>query len=352
MNDERILLSIIIPVYNVENYIGKCLDSIVNDICSDNVEVIVVDDGSTDSSGDVVDSYAAKYLYIKVIHKENSGVAVARNIGIENARGEWLYFVDSDDWLADGAVDIICKRIGACNGEDVLLFDAYKDTDTGEAGWEHFKNERVFDDLGQLKGLQRGMLYFPLCGIKTGIPLAAPWDKVYRKQFIMDNNLRFPLELRVLDDMVFNMEVFGRARKVSYFKDKIYHYRYVQASITNCYNPKRVSLDMDVWNYIAAYIGSNNMEDDEMFKQAFYCRIIKSFSICCRLNFFNAGNKNSFLGKIKNVENVLNTEPYKSAFKNVKLKNAEWKLKIMILVGRIRSGFGVWLLHVAQNGVK
>jgi hypothetical protein len=93
------------------------------------------------------------------------------------------------------------------------------------------------------------------------------------------------------------------------------------------------------------------MPVDEMFEQAYYCRIIKSFSICCRLCFFNPHNKKSFSDKLAYVSEVMETEPYTSAFRNVKFSNAEWKLKVMILVGRVKSSFGVWLLNVAQNGL-
>ncbi len=349
--DNRILLSIIIPVYNVEGYIEKCLDSIVNGGQTEHIEVIIVDDGSPDNSGKIADSYAAKYNFIKVIHKKNEGVAVARNTGIECAVGEWLYFVDSDDWLADGAVDIICLHAVSNPDKDIMLFDAYKNTARGEENWEHFKNQAVFDKNQDLKSLQRGMLYFPMCDIHTDVPLAAPWDKVFRREFIAGSGIRFASRLKVLDDMVFNMEAFGVAKSVAYFKEKIYHYRHVDDSITNSYRPDRVGQDMEVWDYIEAYINRDNMPVDEMFEQAYYCRIIKSFSICCRLCFFNPQNKKSFSDKLAYVSKVMETEPYTSAFRNVKFSNAEWKLKVMILVGRVKSSFGVWLLNVAQNGL-
>lgn len=348
----NILLSIIIPVYNVEQYIEKCLESVACNLNRGDVEVIVVDDGSLDSSGEKADMYAAKYPYIKVIHKENAGVAVARNIGMDNALGEWLYFMDSDDWLACGAIDIICERVSANYEADILLFDAYRNTVNAEENWEHFENNDIFYDRQDLDGLQRGMLYFPMCDRHTNIPLAALWDKVYRRRFVIDNGLKFVSKLRVLDDMVFNMEAFGVAKRVAYYKNKIYHYRYVGASITNSYRPDRVSQDMEVWKYIYVYMGRNNKLSDEMFKQAYYCRIIKSFSICCRLCFFNPQNEKSLCAKTALVKKVMETEPYVGAFKKVRLKNAEWKLKVMILMGRFKFGFGVWLLHIAQNGLR
>ena len=90
-------------------------------------------------------------------------------------------------------------------------------------------------------------------------------------------------------------------------------------------------------------------EQKEMLMQAFYCRVIKSFSICCRLQFFNSKNENRFRDKIKYVRCVLSEEPYKEAFSDVKISNLEWKLKIMTLMGRYRLGEGIYLLHLAES---
>lgn len=348
-------LSIIIPVYKVEPYLGKCLDSIVG--CNGleggnkyNIEVIVVDDGSPDKSGEIADGYSEKYPYFRVIHKQNAGVAAARNTGIMAASGEWLYFMDSDDWLADGALGLIQRQTLENPDADILLMDAYKDTPVHEEVWEHFKAPAVFDNADDIGALWRGMLYFPLCDGSVNTPLAAPWDKVYNRKFVSENKLTFRENLKVLDDMVFNMEAFGRAAKVVYSKDRIYHYRYVEASITNSYRPDRVARDMEVFSFIEGYMDAKNA--DELFRQAYYCRVIKSFSICCRLSFFNHENGKAFHDKLAYVRKVMGSSPYREAFRNVRMKNAEWRLKVVIVIGRLKSGFGLWLLHVAQNGLR
>lgn len=92
------LVSIIVPVYNTERYVKTCIESIINQTYKE-IEIIIIDDGSTDSSATICDSYAAKYEAIKVIHQENSGVAVARKVGVECATGKYVMFVDSDDWI-------------------------------------------------------------------------------------------------------------------------------------------------------------------------------------------------------------------------------------------------------------
>lgn len=354
------LLSVIIPVYNVDKFLKLCIQSITSDeIClSGQVEVLIIDDGSSDGSGAIADEFADKYSYIKVIHQHNQGVAAARNVGIREAKGSWLYFVDSDDWLAEHALTVICEKCQLYQETDILLFDAYQNTVKRESNWEHFSQEKHWNDRTIINHLQRGILYFPAVNSYvegTKIPLAAPWDKVYHKDFVICHNLKFREDLRVLDDMVFNMEAFGEANNILYLKDKIYHYRYVNESITNSYKADRAAKDMVVWEYIQKYINTrsetNSWTDFEkyQFMQAFYCRIIKSFSICCRLQFFNVSNKRNLSEKIKYVKHVLKSSLYQEAFHNVKLKNLEWKLKVMAIFGRRNWGIGVFFLYWAEN---
>lgn len=354
------LLSVIIPVYNVDKFLRVCIQSIVSDeICSSGqVEVLIIDDGSSDTSGMIADEFADKYSYIKVIHQHNQGVAAARNVGIREAKGSWLYFVDSDDWLAEHALTVVCEKCRQHQKADILLFDAYQDTAKGEKNWEHFFQEKHWKEHHIINHLQRGTLYFPAVNFdmeKTKVPLAAPWDKVYHKDFVRCHNLKFRDELCVLDDMVFNMEAFGEANDIFYLKDKIYHYRYVSESITNSYKADRIEKDLAVWKYIQNYIDYRSKmncwtaHEKIQFMQTFYCRIIKSFSICCRLQFFNVSNKRNLSEKIKYVKYILKSSPYQEAFCNVKLKNLEWKLKVMAILGRRNWGMGVFFLHLGER---
>lgn len=354
-NVMHLQLSIILPVYQVEEYLPQCLESIVSQVNSREIEVLVIDDGSTDRSGEIADFYGEKYPFIHVVHEDNSGVAAARNAGINMARGEWLYFADSDDWLAEGAIEIMLEKSRIDAAVDVILLDAWKNTGDKQTAWEHFEREAVWNKKEEIRGLQRGALYFPSAGIATKIPLAAPWDKLYRRKFLLDHQIRFLPELQVLDDMVFNVTAFGKARRVVYYKEKIYHYRYVQDSITNSYRQDRIGQEQQVWKYLNSYMDDLFKEsgwekkDKHKLIQAYYCRIIKSFSICCRLSFFHPQNSNGFWDKVRYVEQVLETEPYSTAFHRVEIRNAEWRLKAVICMGRCRMGLGIYLLHKAQS---
>ena len=126
MVDKKPIISIIIPMYNVENYIAICLNSIIqNDL--KNVEVIIVNDGSTDNSRTIAERYQAKYSQIRVYDKKNEGVSSARNYGLMKSKGDWVWFIDSDDAINQGSLKYIKKEISDRNNKfDILVFKYLK----------------------------------------------------------------------------------------------------------------------------------------------------------------------------------------------------------------------------------
>lgn len=345
------LLSVIIPVYNVEQYLTKCLQSILDgeEKTLARIEVLIVDDGSTDSSGVIADEFARKYPCVRVIHKQNAGVAAARNTGLCSARGKWLYFVDSDDWLEKGGVKGICRTVCACPDAEVLFMESYYNIGQTQKEWVHFSENADLTDPADIRRLQGGILYAPIYRRTRNDPMGAPWDKVYRRDFLEANHLRFGEHLRVLDDMVFNFEVMGAAKHVACRKLKPYHYRrFVADSITNTYKPDRVMQDRVVWEYLFSLKVWDDTDTD-ILKRAMMCRIVKSFSICCRLCFFNKDNRKPLRQKLLYVRQVMSSEPYHRAFWLVRLSDLEWRLKIVALCGRLRSGWMMYLLHIAQE---
>lgn len=348
------LLSIIVPVYNVEKYITKCLRSILDENMEilEVVEVIVVDDGSTDASGRIADRFAQKYPCVRVIHKRNAGVAAARNTGLHSAQGKWLYFVDSDDWLSRSGVRDICEAVRDHSDVDVLFMEAYQNEGHKQKAWLHFSRDEDLTDPERIRRLQCGILYAPFWKKTKNDPMGAPWDKVYRRDFLTANHLLFCGHLRVLDDMAFNFEVLGSARNVACRKIKPYHYRrFVADSITNTYKPDRVLQDRAVWDYLFS-LELWNGEDTDVLQRAMMCRVIKSFSICCRLCFFNTENKERLRKKVRCVKQVMRSEPYRTAFRTVRLSDLEWKLKVVALAGRFRLGWGMYFLHIAWEALR
>lgn len=348
------LLSVIVPVYNVERYVAKCLRSILNESAETLalIEVLVVDDGSTDNSGRIADRFARKYPCMSVIHRQNAGVAAARNAGIRMAQGKWLYFVDSDDWMEEGGIRVICEAVRKLPDTDILFMEAFQNVGHKQKTWVHFWKEENLTNPERIRRLQGGVLYAPLWRKTKNDPMGALWDKVYRRDFLSENHLSFCEHLRVLDDMVFNFEVLDAARRVACRKIKPYHYRrFVANSISNVYKPDRILQDRAVWKYLSS-LELWGSQDTGMLKNALMCRIVKSFSICCRLCFFNRENQKSLRDKSAYVKKVMESEPYRTAFRTARLSDLEWKLKVVTLAGRLRTGWGMYLLHAAWESLQ
>ena len=366
----KTVVSIIIPVYNAESYVAKCLGSIIAQmplLPENTVEVICVDDGSKDRSLSILNKYAVDYEYIKAIHQENTGPAAARNAGLDIACGEWVWFVDSDDYVAEDALEAIFASLQGLSA-DICLFDAYEHRGGRISNWEHF--DKAFDtfDSSIIQSIQREVLY------STKTLIAAPWDKVYRRRFLAENGLRFNESLRVLDDMFFNMKVFGVAERVVYSKKKIYHYIRNTESITASYTPDRIEKDRVVWKAISEYLRSckqyygmdesepesvqmcacaGSVRNDEMrsLQYAMYKRIVKSFAIALKLSIFNPNNPNETKDQLLEVGRVLKLPEYKAAFGSVRIRDVEWRLCPVIICVKIGWIRGLHLLTKMQEAL-
>jgi glycosyltransferase involved in cell wall biosynthesis len=216
-----IKLSILIPVYNVEKYIRRCLDSVYKQI-TDNCEVIMVDDGSTDGSGLICDEYFNKYSqYTKITHKKNEGAYPTRNIAMDSAQGEYLWFIDPDDYIEDDIIQKIYKLV--CDRPDVISFaykrftdDMYSSTING------FKTCLISGESYLLK-------YFPDSYL---------WSKVYRRDFLVNNGIRFNDKLNTQGDGLFNMYVFLKCKNL--LLTDIYAYNYFKGNPTSTLSNKDV----------------------------------------------------------------------------------------------------------------
>lgn len=346
-------ITVIVPVYNVSRYLERCLDS----LCAQTIphidyEIILIDDGSTDDSGEICDKYANKYDNIFVIHQSNAGPAAARNAGIDSTDSEYICFADPDDYVAPKFLEVPYGQAVA-TGADIIIFDAYKEKrdDIGNCISKqmisHCEYSFETSEKSEIHAMQRQILYpyivTKVCNNKLNgkIPLAAPWDKLYRAAFLKKNNIRFHEELKVLDDMCFNFDAFGAADKVSYAPSFLYHYQVIESSITNSYKEDRILKDIKVFDYLRGKIDGITLSERENYKQALFSRIIKSFAISLRLYFYNPKNPKTQDEIKAEIIETLNREPYSEAFSKVKLKVLEPKLIIFAIVCRKRN---LWLL--------
>lgn len=212
---QKKLISIIVPVYNVERYLCECINSIINQKVK-NWELILVDDGSTDRSNSICDNYAIKDNRIRVIHKQNGGVSSARNIGIEVAKGEWLVFVDADDWIDENFLTLISDNIDS--GYQIIHFGYKKQLSDGSI---QVRNPLF---LGEV---MKSDFFTPLNWSSVSVSFSFSADLL--KRF----NIKFPIGMRTSEDRVFIGCCVLASEKILSVYGSHYTYRYTPGSAVN-----------------------------------------------------------------------------------------------------------------------
>lgn len=208
-------ISIIVPVYNVENYIQDCINSILKQDLKE-IELILVNDGSTDNSGYICDEFSKKDRRIKVIHKENGGQSSARNRGIEVAEGDFIGFVDSDDWIEKEMYETLYAKAMESEADIVACNISQYTKDSSSHLYWHDIKEQSYDKASAMKELYLNeRLTF------------SPCNKIYKKELFVD--IRFK-EGYILEDMEFAYRIMHLADKVYYIGKPLYNYRYNESS--------------------------------------------------------------------------------------------------------------------------
>jgi glycosyltransferase EpsJ len=209
-------LSIIIPVYNAEKYLPKCLDSIVTQLTPE-IEVILINDGSTDTSGSICDSYAQNHANILVIHIPNRGVANARNIGLTKATGDYIFFNDNDDWLNPTALRTILNLI-TTQAADIFIYQYAIVTNTGT----RIGNRQIDPKEINQQSPEKVLSY-----LRTQrINIMAPWEYVTKRKLIVTHNLSFSPQQNGVDDSVFTPLLFCSAQSFYFNNTVVYNWRH------------------------------------------------------------------------------------------------------------------------------
>ena len=202
-------ISVILPIYNSERFLHHCIDSILAQTFTD-WELLLIDDGSKDASGSICDEYAAKDERIRVFHKENGGVSSARNIGLEHAIGEYVVFVDSDDWVDDSYLNCLLPE----NREDLICCSFEVEDSYKRNNW----NVLLADSNETTEALKENLTKFAFCSVTC---------KSFRNSLIQENNVRFNEEITQCEDGLFVFDYLSACRcKVKTKSECSYHYRW------------------------------------------------------------------------------------------------------------------------------
>lgn len=226
-------VSIIIPIYNTEEFLERCMQSVIGQTLTD-IEIVLVDDGSTDESGSLCDKFADKDNRIKVIHKSNEGVSIARNAGIKIAQGEYIGFIDSDDWIERDMYYDLYNKAQETNAEIVMC----------DAITKYEGREDEEDTITQLKasGIIKRQDIFPNLLIEIA---GAAWRCIYKRSFLEENNIKFPENLKISEDRIFNIFAFGYCKQFYYIKNGYYNRFVRMGSAVNSYHKDSIDIAID-----------------------------------------------------------------------------------------------------------
>lgn len=254
--------SVLIPVYNVEKFIEECLESVLGQTYDD-FEVILVDDGSTDRSGDICDRYAAKDSRIKVIHKENQGLISSRRVGIEHAQGEYCVFVDSDDAVKPELLYTLDDYIEKYNADIVLYsFRYYDGQNTKPRNKELFSDGYIFESNNKKELYEKfisGPDYYAIwtkC-IKTEILIADPID--YKKYYAFNMS----------EDVLQSIYPITKAERIVFADKELYLYRFNPQSVSHSMKADSISkkITSHVFSVIKEYLSLWGLDDEEHIKR-------------------------------------------------------------------------------------
>ena len=288
------MISIIVPVYNVEKYIDRCIQSILNQTY-ENYELILVDDGSNDHSSEICDKYADNYQHISVIHKENEGLGFTRNVGLSKVKGDYILFVDSDDTIHPDMLKICNEELS--EGYDTIIF-GYNRTNENDKIIGTFQYDEETYNANEIHNSLLPKLIGSSPSGHDSIAVSA-CGVLYSKNIIDKNQLNFKSERQIIsEDLIWNLEYLVHTKSVKISNKNLYNYRFTEGSLTKKYIKNRFKLVKELYNLELEYLDKYDILSNTEI------RLKKQFFIYLRMCFRQEDTKISKLSFIKAISNI------------------------------------------------
>lgn len=333
------LISIIVPVYNCEKYLDECIKSLLCQTYKD-IEIILVDDGSTDMSSQICDGYVGFDSRVKVIHQPNSGVSAARNAGISMSSGDFITFVDADDYIADTYCEMLFSQVE--EETDLVIgrtiaFNNGGEIDDGYKG----KSVEIFKTQTDKNNLYRAIFIDnPLINHYPHISTCSA--KLFRKSVLTENDISYDTSLKVYEDAVFNTRVIEASHEVKLINKKIYFYRFNPVSGSNRFTSAIFDQYDSVYDFYEKFDSKNGCGFG-LYKDYF---IVKNLNTVL-VNFFRSGHDLKMYKSL--LEDIKRRGYYREAINNVKIDTLPKRRKLMVFC--FKHKFDV-LLYLAYSILK
>lgn len=301
------LISIIIPVYNTELYLKKCIESVILQTYN-NLEIILIDDGSTDKSYDIGKEYALKDSRIILLKQKNSGVSKARNLGIEKASGDWITFLDSDDWLEPNALEVLLNNALKYDADMVMANFFYNYSDYERIGYlsKNILRKTDINSYPLAILVPEASNYYDKTNLDIEI-YAAACCKLTRKEIISKHHLTFNEKLHLGEDGLFHLKTFLKVKEAIVINEHLYHYRMHENSAIHKYKKDIENHNLDFYQNYTSLLKEIPLKFREEYKN------LVSYKIYLQLIQLYIDHPNSELSdrkKIKAIKNTLSNPIY------------------------------------------
>ncbi len=325
-------ISVIVPIYNVEDYVAQCIESICAQTYT-NLEIILVNDGSTDNCLTIMEKYAAKDDRVVVINQKNQGANAARNSGLLQATGEWVCFVDGDDWIDT----IMCEELSKYFSQDWdVIFYSYRKVYPSGISEKKYSDgcfEITKEDFRELQLATLNRLGPYRFGVNT-METVSIVDKIYRREFLIKNNLFLNEKLPKLQDLFFNLQIYDYANRGFVVNKVFYNYRIYGGSVSRRYQKDIVMKFQLIHKYLDEFIKKH--PDDKEMRQAYYERIVTHLRTCTVLDFCHSENKKSYKERKTDFLAACRDKTFSDAMKNANLNNFSFRERILSKVIKMR----------------
>lgn len=291
------MISIIIPVYNTEKYLKKCIESVLYQR-NKNYEIILVDDGSTDGSLKICEFYNAKYENIKLIKQNNKGAAAARNEGLKNSNGDYILFLDSDDFVADNSLNKIYECLNKNEDVDVIFLEGVK--------YFEVENKEVRLDTGMIKDNIENKPKEDVLKFLSTLPKypGSACTKLIKRDLIIENNIYF-IEGITNEDIEWTLEILVKSKKFAYCETKYYYYRQNRkGSVTNTFSKTKFEC---LFNTIKKNVDIDNNSEYGKFKNEIYSFMAYEYNLLIAIySKLNKDDKKIFRPQLKEYKWLMN----------------------------------------------
>lgn len=332
--ESRPLVSILVPIYKVsEKYLRNCIESLMNQTLKD-IEIILVDDGSPDYSGGICDEYASKDNRIKVIHQKNKGLSGARNTAYYNACGEYIMFLDGDDFV-DPDTCLITYETAISQNVQIVFWDIITEYSNSTQVNKTMQGESRKFGLEGCKDLQARVLNF------NG-KIAQVFAKLISKDFLDENNIIHIESLRQgAEGLIFNMALFENAKSAYYLDKPLNHYVYNESSISHSHNEDNYYMIVRCFEYILDYVKKSKREKE--LTSLLYTRLLYVIVTTGVTGYFNPSNNCRYKDKVNGYKKFLSEPLIQDSLKYGDIKSISIQRKSIIICIKLKQ---YWILNI------